>query len=65
MVVVKVSRPEQDMRFDVPVVGEHTIDLLAGCKASVLALEAGKTIMLGREKLLKKADTAKIAVVGF
>lgn len=64
MVAVKVSRPEQDMRFDVPVVGERTIEILAECGASAIALEAGRTIMLHRDSLLRKADEAKIAVVG-
>ncbi len=64
MVVVKVSRPEQDMRFDVPVVGSKTIELLAAGKASALALETGRTIMLNREDFIASADAARIAVVG-
>ena len=64
MVVVKVARPDQDMRFDVPVVGEATIEVLAGCGAAALGLEAGRTIMLHRERLLERAETAGIAVVG-
>ncbi|MDD5556609.1 MAG: UDP-2,3-diacylglucosamine diphosphatase LpxI [bacterium] len=64
MVAVKVSRPRQDMRFDVPVVGGETIGLLAEARAAALALEAGRTIMLDREAFLRRADEARIAVVG-
>ncbi len=64
MVVVKVSRPAQDVRFDVPVVGMRTIDLLSGCRASALALEAEKTILLEKDAMLRKAERAGIAVVG-
>ncbi|MEI6634654.1 MAG: UDP-2,3-diacylglucosamine diphosphatase LpxI [Chlamydiota bacterium] len=64
MVVVKVSRPDQDMRFDVPVVGEATVELLLGGKASALALEAGRTIIMDRDQVLAKADAAGLVVVG-
>jgi len=64
MVVIKVSRPQQDMRFDVPVVGRETVDLLSNYRAAALALETGRTILLDREEFLKKADSAGIAVVG-
>jgi DUF1009 family protein len=64
MVVVKVSRPAQDMRFDVPLVGEKTVGILARCRAAALALEAGKTILLDKDAFLKKADEAGITVVG-
>jgi DUF1009 family protein len=62
--VVKVARPGQDMRFDVPVVGPSTVDTMIEAGASVLALEAGKTLLLEREELLRRADAAEIAVVG-
>lgn len=64
MVVVKVSRPEQDMRFDVPVVGETTVGLLLGAGASALAVEAGRTIILDRDEVLKRADAAGLVIVG-
>ena len=64
MVAVKVSRPRQDMRFDVPVVGETTIRLLLDARAAALALEAGRTIILDRGEVLRKADAAGMAVVG-
>ncbi len=63
-VVVKVARPLQDMRFDVPVVGPNTIDSMAAAGATVLALEAGRVLLLEREELLLRADTRGIAVYG-
>ncbi|MFH1753553.1 MAG: UDP-2,3-diacylglucosamine diphosphatase LpxI [Candidatus Omnitrophota bacterium] len=62
-VVVKVARPHQDMRFDVPTVGPETIDSLIASRAKVLAVEAGKTLVVDREEIIRKADTAGIAVV--
>jgi DUF1009 family protein len=62
-VVVKVSKPQQDLRFDVPAVGPETIRLMAEVGASVLAVEAGKTIILDRETTLAAAHAAGIAVV--
>jgi DUF1009 family protein len=63
-VVVKVSKPQQDLRFDVPAVGIDTVERLHEVGASVLALEAGKTILLEKESLLAQADSYEIAVVG-
>lgn len=63
-VAVKVSKPQQDLRFDVPAVGLDTIRMLARLKGAVLAVEAGKTILLEREQLLQEADRDGIAVVG-
>ena len=62
-VVVKVSKPQQDLRFDVPAVGPETIRLMAEVGATVLAIEAGKTIVLERERTLDAAAQAGIAVV--
>ncbi len=64
LTVVKVARPHQDMRFDVPVVGPSTIDSMVNAGASALALEAGKTLLLERDELILRADEAAIAVVG-
>jgi UDP-2,3-diacylglucosamine hydrolase len=64
VVVVKVSKPQQDLRFDVPAVGPQTIAVMAEVGAHVLALETGRTLLLDREELLSAADRAKIAVVG-
>ena len=63
-VVVKRSKPQQDMRFDLPAVGPRTIEVMASVKASVLAIEAGRTILLDREIMLEKAKFARIAIVG-
>ncbi len=62
-VVVKVSKPNQDLRFDVPSVGLETIEIMGEVKASVLALEAGRTLIFDREKMLEKANEKKIAVI--
>jgi len=63
-VVVKRCKPQQDLRFDLPAVGPRTIDIMASVNASVLAVEAGRTILLDRDLMLEKAQAARIAVVG-
>jgi DUF1009 family protein len=63
-VVVKRSKPQQDLRFDLPAVGPRTIETMRSVKASVLAVEAGRSVMLDRELLISKAEDAGIAVVG-
>jgi UDP-2,3-diacylglucosamine hydrolase len=62
-VVVKVSKPNQDLRFDVPAVGLDTVKNIQAIGGAVLAVEAGKTILLEMDALLKKADAAGISVV--
>ncbi|MEA2626950.1 MAG: UDP-2,3-diacylglucosamine hydrolase [Candidatus Binatota bacterium] len=62
--VVKVAKPAQDLRFDVPAVGPATIAVMTEVGARVLALEAERTITLDREEFLAAADAARIAVVG-
>jgi DUF1009 family protein len=64
LVVVKVSRPSHDMRFDVPVVGLSTITLLKECRAAAFVLEAGKTLMLDQPRVLDVARQGKIVVLG-
>ncbi|HLI33653.1 MAG TPA: UDP-2,3-diacylglucosamine diphosphatase LpxI [Terriglobia bacterium] len=64
LVVVKVSKPDQDMRFDVPVVGVKTIEVMDRANARVLALDAGKTLLFERDLLLSKANDCGIAIVG-
>ena len=61
-VVVKVSNPQQDLRFDVPAVGVDTIRVLHELGGAVLAIEADKTILLGKEELLQEADRWGIVV---
>ena len=63
-VVVKVSRPGQDMRVDVPVVGMDTLTVLKSSGARVLALEAGTSILLRQQEFLDEAEDAGISVVG-
>jgi DUF1009 family protein len=62
--VVKVAKPRQDMRFDVPVVGVATVEVMREAGAQVLALEAGRTLLLDRARFLAEADEATIAVWG-
>jgi predicted dehydrogenase len=63
VVVVKVSKPHQDLRFDVPAVGLQTIETMKEVGASVLVVEAGKTLMFDREKMIQTADDARIAIL--
>ncbi len=62
--VVKVAKPGQDPRFDLPAIGPDTLDVMCEVQAAVLAVEAGATLVLDRERLLAAADAAGIAVVG-
>lgn len=62
-VVVKVSRPQQDPRYDLPVVGPLTVEVLAASGGTALAVEAGRTILVERERLIAAADAAGVAVV--
>lgn len=64
-VVIKVSKPQQDMRFDVPVVGLDTLRAMIETKARVLAIEAKKSILLNKEEMIKKSNKAGISIVGF
>jgi len=64
-VVVKVAKPRQDMRFDVPVVGAGTLEAMAEAGAAVLAIEAGRTLILDRADFLGRAEAAGVAVWGF
>jgi DUF1009 family protein len=63
-VVIKVSKPRQDLRFDVPVVGIDTLHSMKNVAAKVLALEAGKCIIVDKEKFIKEADNEGFVVVG-
>ena len=64
LTVIKVAKPNQDMRFDVPVIGMKTIETMIAAGASCLSVEAGRTLLFDREALLKRAAAAGIAVVG-
>ncbi len=63
-VVVKTSKPRQDMRFDIPFVGPRTLDSLAASSCAVLAMEAGKTLLLEKEQCLKTAEQNHICLLG-
>jgi DUF1009 family protein len=63
--MVKVAKPNQDMRFDVPTVGPETITNLAKHGATALVIEAGKTVIIQREQFVSQADRSKIVVVSF
>lgn len=63
-VVVKVKKPNQDFRFDLPAVGETTIESMVAAKAAVLAVEAGQTLLFDMAACIKAADAAAIVVVG-
>ena len=62
-VVVKVCKPQQDLRFDLPAIGVNTITTMVHVKASCLAVEAGKTIIIDRENVIAEADRADIAIM--
>lgn len=62
--MVKVSKPDQDFRFDVPVVGPATIDTAAEAGVNAIAVEAGKTLLLGKEEVFAKCEAAKVSIVG-
>jgi len=63
-VAIKVARPGQDPRFDLPVIGPRTVEILRASHIAVLAFEAEATLVLDRDRLVREADAADIAVVG-
>ena len=63
LTVVKVAKPNQDMRFDVPVVGLPTIEAMRAAGATCLCVEAGRTLLFDREAMIAAADVAGIAIV--
>lgn len=65
LVVVKVSKPVQDMRFDVPVIGLKTIEVMRRSNATALAIDAGRTLLFDRDELIQAADDADIAIQAF
>ena len=62
--IVKVAKPKQDMRFDVPVVGFATIQAMRVAGAALLSIDAGKTLLLDQDAVRASANEAKIAIVG-
>jgi hypothetical protein len=63
LTIVKVAKPNQDMRFDVPVIGQATVDTMVRAGATCLSIEAGRTLLFDRDSLLKAANQAGIAIV--
>ncbi len=63
LTVVKVAKPNQDMRFDVPVVGLRTIETMKQAGATCLALDAGRGLLLDKEAMLATANDAGICIV--
>lgn len=65
LVVVKVSKPRQDMRFDVPVVGCKTIEVMRRSNATALAIDAGRTLLFDRDFMIDAAEAAGISIEAF
>ena len=63
-VMIKVAKPNQDMRFDVPVIGVETISIGAEARIRVIALEAGRTLLLEKDEVILAAQRARITVLG-
>lgn len=63
LTVVKVAKPKQDMRFDVPVIGVRTIEVMEAAGATCLAIEAKRTLIFDRDGVLKRANAERIAMV--
>ena len=64
LTVVKVAKPNQDLRFDVPVVGVPTIEIMLAAGATCLCVEAGRTLLFDREAMIATAAAAGIAIFG-
>ena len=63
-VLVKVAKPNQDMRFDVPVIGAQTVEIASAARIRVLAVEAGKTLLLEKDQLIAAADRHAVSLIG-
>jgi len=65
LTVVKVAKPKQDLRFDIPVLGLDSLSVFKECGVTALALEAGSTLIFDKPEFLKAADIQKLAIVGY
>jgi len=65
LVMVKVSKPRQDMRFDVPVVGLKTVEVMQKCHVTALGMDADRTLLFDRARVVEAADAAGIAIEAF
>jgi len=63
LTVIKVSKPDQDLRFDVPVMGRRPIEVLQACRATAMVMDAGRSLILEKEAVLAEADRAGIVIV--
>jgi UDP-2,3-diacylglucosamine hydrolase len=63
LTVVKVAKPKQDMRFDVPVIGMRTLDAMQSAGATCLSVEAGRTLLFDRDALLRRANEESVAII--
>jgi DUF1009 family protein len=63
LVVIKVAKPNQDMRFDVPVIGVRTIEVMESAGATCIAVDAGKCLLIDGDEVLRSADDAGISIV--
>ena len=63
-VMVKVAKPKQDLRFDVPVIGVETVKVAASANIRVIAVEAGRTLLLDKESVLRSANESNISLIG-
>ena len=63
LTVIKVAKPKQDMRFDVPVIGMQTLDAMKTAGATCLSVEAGRTLLFDRDALLRRANEESVAII--
>jgi UDP-2,3-diacylglucosamine hydrolase len=63
LTVVKIAKPNQDMRFDVPVIGAKTIEVMRAAGATCLAVDPGKCLLLDGQKVIDAADAAAVAIL--
>ena len=63
LTVVKIAKPNQDMRFDVPVIGVKTIEIMQAAGATCLAVDAGKCLLLDGQNIVDAANAAAIAII--
>jgi DUF1009 family protein len=64
LTVIKVAKPNQDMRFDVPVIGLSTMETLRDCHVTAMSVTADKTLIFDRDETLAAANQHKIAIIG-
>jgi DUF1009 family protein len=65
LTVVKVSRPHQDMRFDLPVLGLRTLEVAVECNVTAFAIDPGKTLIIDKRQFLERADDLSLTVLGY